>query len=49
MYKFKTSAIRFASDGEVDWVLDGEFGGSRTQADITNQKERVSILLGKRA
>lgn len=49
VYKFKTSAIRFVSDGEVDWVLDGEFGGSRTQADITNQKERVSILLGKRA
>ncbi len=49
VYKFKTSAIRFVSDGEVDWVLDGEFGGSRTQADITNKKERVSILLGKRA
>ena len=49
VYKFKTSAIRFVSEGEVDWVLDGEFGGSRTQADITNQKERVSILLGKRA
>ena len=49
VYKFKTSAIHFVSDGEVDWVLDGEFGGSRTQADITNKKERVSILLGKRA
>lgn len=49
VYKFKTSAIHFVSDGEVDWVLDGEFGGSRTQVDITNQKERVSILLGKRA
>lgn len=49
VYKFKTSAIHFVSDGEVDWVLDGEFGGSRTQVDIINRKERVSILLGKRA
>ena len=45
VYKFKTSSIHIQSQGEVDWVLDGEFGGSRTQVDIGNLRERVKILL----
>lgn len=45
VYKFKTSSIRFYSPGPVDWVLDGEYGGARTQVEIRNLKERVPILL----
>lgn len=45
VHKFKTSSIRFSSAEEVDWVLDGEFGGARTEVEVENLKERVRILL----
>ncbi len=41
--KFKTSQIRFISDAPIDWVLDGEFGGSRTDVDIRNLHRRLTI------
>ncbi len=41
--KFKTSQIRFWSDEPVDWVLDGEFGGSRTEVEIRNLYRRLTI------
>ena len=47
VYKFKASSIRFLSDMPVDWVLDGEYGGSRTEVRIENMKERIPILLKK--
>ena len=34
VYKFKASAIRFTSEESVDWVLDGEYGGARTEVTI---------------
>ena len=40
-----TSAIRLASERPVDWVLDGEFGGARTEVEIKNLRERIPILL----
>ena len=43
--KFKTSSIRFTSEGQVDWVLDGEYGGARTEVKIRNLKEKIHILL----
>ncbi len=45
VYKFKTSSIRLTSEQEVDWVLDGEYGGSRTEVTIGNIRENVQILL----
>ena len=45
VYKFKTRAIRMVSDAPVDWVLDGEYGGSRTEVTIGNIRENVQILL----
>lgn len=45
VYKFKTASIRFTSEGGVDWVLDGEYGGSQTVVEIENLKERIGILL----
>ncbi len=44
VYKFKTSRIRMVSDAPVDWVLDGEYGGSRTEVDIVNLQKKVQIL-----
>lgn len=48
VYKFKTSSIRLTSEKEVDWVLDGEFGGSRSVVEIGNLRERIQILLEQR-
>lgn len=45
VYKFRTSSIRLTSAQEVDWVLDGEFGGTRTEVEIRNLKEKIQILL----
>ena len=46
MYKFKTSSLRITSEKEVDWVLDGEYGGARTEVEIANLREKVKIMLG---
>lgn len=45
VYKFKASAIRFTSEESVDWVLDGEYGGARTEVTIENLRERIPFLL----
>ncbi len=45
VYRFKSSSIRFYSKEPVDWVLDGEYGGARTEVRIGNLKERIKILL----
>lgn len=44
VYKFKTRTIRMVSDAPVDWVLDGEFGGSRTEVEIVNLQKKIRIL-----
>ena len=28
----------------MDWVLDGEFGGSRTEVEIVNLQKKIRIL-----
>ena len=45
VYKFKASAIHFTSEESVDWVLDGEYGGARTEFTIENLRERIPFLL----
>lgn len=47
VYKFKTRSIRFTSEVSVDWVLDGEYGGAKTEVIIENLKEQIQILLKK--
>lgn len=44
-YTFKTNQLRITSEQPVDWVLDGEFGGSQTQVDIVNCKEAICICV----
>lgn len=46
VYKFKTRSIRFISEKPVDWVLDGEFGGSRSEVQVDNLCRRVNIRCG---
>ncbi len=47
VHKFKTSSIKFISENKVDWVLDGEYGGARTEVEIGNLREKIHILLKK--
>ena len=43
VYKFKTKSLRLKSEEPVDWVLDGEFGGSRTEVSVENLYRRMEI------
>ena len=47
VHKFKASRICMTSQEPVDWVLDGEFGGSRTEVKIENLKGRIRIMRKK--
>lgn len=47
VYKFRARELKITSGLPVDWVLDGEFGGSHTEVEIVNLKERMQILRGK--
>lgn len=42
--RFKTDDLRFISEDPVDWVLDGEFGGSRTEAHIVVCKKAINMV-----
>ncbi len=44
---FQTDRITFSSDVPVAWTLDGEFGGSHTEAQISNLPRYVTILSGR--
>lgn len=43
VYKFKTKSLSLRSEEPVDWVLDGEFGGSRTEVTVENLHRRMEI------
>ncbi|MGI5947062.1 MAG: diacylglycerol/lipid kinase family protein [Lachnospiraceae bacterium] len=45
VYKFKTRQIRVISEKPIDWVLDGEFGGSQTDISMKNLEKRLEILI----
>ncbi len=47
IYRFRTNAISFTSGNPVDWVLDGEFGGSRTEVRIENLQRQIAIRKGQ--
>ena len=44
VFKVRAGHIRITSEEPVDWVLDGEFGGSRLEVEVENLKERIQIL-----
>ncbi len=41
----KSSRICFCSQERIPWTLDGEFGGSHTEAEILNKREAVKIRI----
>ena len=43
MYSFKTGEIKFESEEEIPWTLDGEFGGAHKEINVKDKKQAVQI------
>lgn len=43
VYKLKTKCLKVEAQEPVDWVLDGEFGGTRTEVTVENLHRRMEI------
>lgn len=43
VHKFKTRYLHITSEEPMDWVLDGEFGGSRTEVTVENLNQQIEI------
>lgn len=46
VHKFKTSWLHIESGEPVDWVLDGEFGGSHREVTVKNLSKQIEIMAG---
>ncbi len=46
VYHFKTSNMKVYSEEKIDWVLDGEYGGSLQKAVIRNCFRAINIMTG---
>ena len=46
VYRFKTRKLKTAAAEDVDWVLDGEFGGKKREVEIENLEKRLYIVRG---
>lgn len=44
VHKFRTRALRIMPEESIDWVLDGEFGGSRDHVEIVNLQKQIQIM-----
>ncbi|WP_312431509.1 diacylglycerol/lipid kinase family protein [Lacrimispora sp.] len=44
VHKFRTRSLKILSKEPIDWVLDGEFGGTRREVNIINLKKRIRIM-----
>lgn len=44
---FRTGKLTLTSQEDLDWTLDGEFGGSCRRTEIVNHKRAVTIVYGK--
>ncbi|MFT4106437.1 MAG: YegS/Rv2252/BmrU family lipid kinase [Lacrimispora sp.] len=44
VHKFRTKSLKIFSEEPIDWVLDGEFGGAKTEAHIVNLKKQIRIV-----
>ncbi len=46
VHRFLTSRLLITCSEPVDWVLDGEFGGERSEVEIENLTKRIEIVAG---
>lgn len=47
MQSFKTSYLKIKSREEINWTLDGEFGGTYTDVEIRNVQQAFPIMVRK--
>ena len=47
LHKFKASSLTIEGEEPVDWVLDGEFGGSRPVNRVENRQKALKIIRGE--
>lgn len=47
IFRARVKQIRFVSEEPVDWVLDGEYGGTQTEVEIENIQRAIRILKKK--
>lgn len=45
IYSFKASSVKFTSQNEIPWTLDGEFGGYKNEVVITNERGGFNIAV----
>lgn len=45
IYTFRAEKIRFESEEEIPWTLDGEFGGTHDEVEILNLKQQLPLLV----
>lgn len=45
--QFKTSLLKVYSEDKIDWVVDGEFGGSVKKAVIRNHCRAINVVTGE--
>ena len=45
--RFKTSSLNIKSEEEVQWTLDGEYGGEHKHVCITNLPQAIGVLCNK--
>ena len=44
---FKADSLRIAAPANMDWTLDGEFGGALHNVQITNCSRAITFATGK--
>lgn len=43
VYTFKARSLKITSKEEIDWSLDGEYGGSKTEVFVENMQKAIEI------
>lgn len=44
---FRTSKIRFECADEIQWTIDGEFGGAYKTVDVCNNKQAIELMANR--
>lgn len=45
IYSFKSDKLKFISEIEIPWTLDGEYGGSHREVEVQNEQGAVQIMV----
>ena len=45
IYSCKADKLRITSENSIPWTLDGEYGGSQTEVNISNNKHAIEIIV----